>query len=279
MTSARVERSSILLATLSALVLLAWLALWGWEGSPYGRYLNHAELAHFDPGSAPGEAAAQAALYVAGWVLMTAAMMLPTTFPLLEIFHRMTRQRHDRVQLLAMVIAGYLGVWLLFGIAAHAFDIALHEALESGDWLQANAWVFGAGPLLVAGSFQFTQLKYRCLDKCRTPLSFVVQHWRGGGAQTQALLLGAHHGAFCVGCCWALMLLMFAVGTGNLGWMLALGALMAIEKNAAWGRRISAPLGVALLLWGAAVMLNHAAALPGAGAEAGPGDALICRAR
>ncbi|UCG96059.1 MAG: DUF2182 domain-containing protein [Burkholderiales bacterium] len=269
--SARIDRSSVLLTTLVALVALAWLALWVWHASPYGRYLNHAELAHFDLAREPGEAASQAAVYVAGWVLMTAAMMLPTTFPLLEIFHRMTRQREDRLQLLALVIAGYLGVWLLFGIAAHAFDLALHEAFERSGWLQANAWVFGAGPLLVAGGFQFTQLKYRCLDKCRAPLSFVVQHWRGAGARAQALRLGAHHGAFCVGCCWALMLLMFAVGTGNLGWMLALGALMAIEKNAPWGRRISAPLGVALLLWGAAVMVNVAAA--------SPAETLVCRAR
>ncbi len=204
--------------------------------------------------------------------------MLPTTFPLLELFHRMTRQRDDRVRLLALVVAGYLGAWLAFGVAAHAFDLALHGALERSRWLQSNAWVFGAGPLLVAGAFQFTTLKYRCLDKCRAPLSFVVQHWRGGNAGMQALRVGAHHGAFCVGCCWALMLLMFAVGTGNVGWMLALGAVMAVEKNAPWGRRLSAPLGAALLLWGAAVALSHAAALPGSELAAGP-DALICRAR
>ena len=275
--SARLERPITLLVTLSGLVVLAWLALWLWHGSPYGRYLHHAELVDFGLGDERG-AATLGAVYVGGWVLMTAAMMLPTTFPLLEIFHRMTRQRSDGIALLAMVIAGYLGVWLLFGIAAHAADLALHAALEGGGWLQANAWVFGAGPLLLAGGFQFTRLKHRCLDQCRAPLSFVVQHWRGGGARTQALLLGAHHGAFCVGCCWALMLLMFTVGTGNLGWMLVLGAVMAVEKNAPWGRRISAPLGVALLLWGAAVALNHAAALPGSDLAAGP-DALICRAR
>ena len=96
------------------------------------------------------------------------------------------------------------------------------------------------------------------MDKCRAPLSFVVQHWRGGGEGGQALLLGAHHGAFCVGCCWALMLLMFAVGTGSLGWMLALGAVMAIEKNLPWGRHFSAPLGAVLLSWGTLIVLNHA---------------------
>jgi predicted metal-binding membrane protein len=117
--------------------------------------------------------------------------------------------------------------------------------------------VLGAGPLLVAGAFQFSRLKYRCLDKCRAPLSFVVQHWRGGDSRAQALVLGAHHGIFCVGCCWALMLLMFAVGSGNLGWMLALGAVMAIEKNVPWGWKLSKPLGTALIAWGVLIVFNH----------------------
>jgi predicted metal-binding membrane protein len=277
--SARPQRSSVLPVTLGALVLLAWLALWLWHGSPYGRYLHHAGPASLELDGEPGGAAAQAAVYVAGWLLMTVAMMLPTTFPLLEIFHRMTGSRGDRVELLSLVIAGYLAVWLAFGIAAHAFDLALHEVVDGSEWLRGHAWALGAAPLLLAGAFQFTRLKYRCLDKCRAPLSFVVQHWRGGDAPAQALRLGAHHGAFCVGCCWALMLLMFAVGTGNLGWMLALGGVMAVEKNARWGRRISAPLGVALLLSGVAVLASNGLSPAGVGTDAGPDDALICRAR
>jgi predicted metal-binding membrane protein len=273
--SARLERPSVLLVTLAGLVALAWLALWLWHASAYGRYLHHVELAGIDLGGEPAAATKQAAVYIAGWVLMTVAMMLPTTFPLLEIFHRMTRQRHDRTRLLALAVAGYLGAWLLFGVAAHGLDLALHEAVDGSGWLRGHAPLLGAAPLLLAGAFQFTELKYRCLDKCRAPLSFVVQHWRGGDARAQALLLGAHHGAYCVGCCGALMLLMFAVGTGNPGWMLALGALMAIEKNAPWGRRISAPLGVALLLWGAAIMVGQAGEIP----AADPAEALICRAR
>lgn len=106
---------------------------------------------------------------------------------------------------------------------------------------------------MVAGLFQFSRLKYHCLDKCRTPLGFIVQHWRGRAPRRDAFLLGAHHGVFCVGCCWAIMLLMFVVGTGNVGWMLVLGALMAIEKNTAWGRRLSLPLGFVLLAWAAVI--------------------------
>ena len=84
---------------------------------------------------------------------------------------------------------------------------------------------------MLAGLYQFTPLKYACLDKCRSPLSFITEHWRGSHERTQAFRLGVHHGLFCIGCCWSLMLLMFAVGVGNLGWMLVLGALMAIEKT------------------------------------------------
>ena len=149
---------------------------------------------------------------------------------------------------------------MAFGVAAHLADWVLHEIFERGDWLQANAWVFGAGPLILAGAFQFTALKYRCLEKCRAPLSFITSHWRGGREALQAFRLGVDHGLFCVGCCWALMLLMFAVGTGNVGWMLALGAVMALEKNMPWGRRLSAPLGVGLLGWGTLIALNHALA-------------------
>jgi predicted metal-binding membrane protein len=242
---------------LAALITGAWLTLWLWESSPYGRYLGHAELAHFELSAGWQPLLAQTALYVCGWMLMTAAMMLPTTLPLIDIFRRLTRTRDDRAQLTALLIAGYLSVWLAFGVAAHLFDFGLHEAFEASAWLEANAWVFGAGPLIVAGLFQFSSLKYRCLDKCRAPLAFVVAHWRGADSRLQAVKLGAHHGLYCVGCCWALMLLMFAVGTGNVGWMLALAAVMAVEKNMPWGRKLSAPLGIALLAWGFLIAFDH----------------------
>jgi predicted metal-binding membrane protein len=244
------------LPLLAGLVALAWVALFVWERSPYGRYLSHGGLGDIAHGVEAGPLLMQAALYVAGWTLMTAAMMLPTTLPLVHIFRRMTRNRTDRTQLAILLIAGYTAVWLVFGIAAHLFDLLLHEAYDHTAWLQGNAWLFGAAPLVLAGAFQFSKLKYRCLDKCRAPLSFVMQHWHQSDTRSQAFKLGAHHGVFCVGCCWALMFLMFAVGTGSIGWMLALGAVMAVEKNMPWGRRLSAPLGVALIAWGILIALD-----------------------
>ena len=188
---------------------------------------------------------------------MTVAMMLPTALPLLERFHRLTEQREDRLQLLALVIAGYLAVWLGFGIAAHAGDWLVHELVERSSWLEARAWLIGAATLLIAGAFQFSRLKYRCLEKCRAPLTFVTEYWRGRHEQRNAFLLGMHHGVFCVGCCWALMLLMFGVGVGNVAWMLGLGAVMAAEKNLSWGRKLSAPLGVALIGLGGLLLITN----------------------
>ena len=134
----------------------------------------------------------------------------------------------------------------------------MHEVVERIGWLEGNPWVISAGTILLAGVYQFTPLKYHCLDKCRSPLSFIQQHWRGGRASTQAFRLGVHHGVFCLGCCWSLMLLMFAVGVGNIAWMLALGAVMTIEKNVPWGRKLSAPLGVFLVGWGLVLFAANA---------------------
>src|SRR5947208_313692 len=106
-----------------------------------------------------------------------------------------------------------------------------------------------AAILLLAGAYQFTPLKTMCLEKCRSPYSFLVSHWSGKHAGRDAFRLGIRHGLFCLGCCWTLMLLMFAIGGANLGWMLALGALMAAERATRWGRRLTRPLGGALVVW------------------------------
>jgi predicted metal-binding membrane protein len=145
-----------------------------------------------------------------------------------------------------LLVCGYLLPWFAFGVAAHLLDMAVHEIGARSGWVTSNAWMLGACVLMVASLFQFSRLKYHGLDRCRTPLSFIIRHWHGGTPRRHAFLLGAHHGVFCVGCCWAIMLLMFIVGTGSIGWIIPLGAIM-FEKNAAWGRKLSRPLGVALL--------------------------------
>jgi predicted metal-binding membrane protein len=242
------DRRLLFAALMAALIALAWLALWVWGQSPYGRFLSHHGL------EAVRGNAALMLVFVAGWTLMVVAMMLPTSLPLVALFRTLVRGRPDRARLTALLVAGYLAVWTLFGVLVYCGDFVLHGAVERSAWLGANVVPFiGAGTLLVAGLYQFTPLKYHCLQKCRSPLSFVTEHWRGSRESSRSFLLGAHHGLFCVGCCWSLMLVMFAVGLGSLGWMLVLGAVMAVEKNVSWGRKIGAPLGAVLLWWGLAL--------------------------
>jgi len=247
----------IFLPLLAALVALAWAALWAWAASPYARYLDHggwtdagpiADWCRTLPG---GTLLVPAALAGLAWLLMIAAMMLPTALPLFDAFARLIGGRSDRPRLLALLGLGYVAAWAGFGVLAHALHGLLLASVDSVPVLAGHAWLIGAATIAGAGAFQFSRLKRRCLDKCRTPLGFVIEHWRGRRQSWQAFALGAHHGLFCVGCCWALMLLMFVVGAGNLGWMLLLAAVMAIEKNLPWGRRLSAPLGFALLAWAA----------------------------
>jgi predicted metal-binding membrane protein len=246
MLSAPPARRSVL-APVGALVLLAWLVLWAWGESPYGRYLDHRNLDAVR-GQAP-----LFGLFVGGWVVMLVAMMLPTSLPLVLLFGGIVQRRSDRGRLLALLLVGYLSVWTVFGLFVHLGDTGVHALVDGLPWLQAHAWLIGAATLLVAGVYQFTPLKYRCLEECRSPLTFITSHWHGRHDQGQAFLLGVRHGMFCVGCCWSLMLLMFAVGMGSLAWMLGLGAVMAIEKNLPWGRWLARPLGAVLVAAGLAV--------------------------
>jgi len=189
------------------LIGTAWAALLLWAESPYGRYLDHGDwtaiglAARICRAIPAGDWLLPGLLYVGGWLLMTAAMMLPTVLPLLRLFDRLLAARPDRSLLIALLIGGYLLVWAGFGVAAHLLDAGLHAAVRRFDWLLQNGWVPGAAVLAIAGLFQFSRLKYRCLDKCRTPFSFIAQHWRGPAPRRAAFRLGLHHGAFCVGCC------------------------------------------------------------------------------
>jgi predicted metal-binding membrane protein len=249
----RVNDRRIFLGLLAALVALTWIALWLWGQSPHGRFLSHEEIGH---GHRSNSYVVLLALFVAAWTLMTVAMMLPTSLPLVALFHSFVRKRAHQGRLVALLLAGYLTVWTLFGLFAHLADRGIHELVERSGWLAGNEWLIGAATIAVAGLYQFSSLKYRCLDKCRSPLSFILEHWRGSNEKRQAFRLGVHHGIFCIGCCWSLMLVMFAVGVGNIGWMLALGAVMALEKNVPIGRRMSMALGVLLVAWGLAVALT-----------------------
>ena len=225
---------------LFGLSVLAWLALVLWGQSPYARYLDHQQLDTRGEGTL-------LPIFVLGWLLMIVAMMLPTSVPLIRLFAMMTRLRADHHWLVLLLLLGYVGVWGIFGVSVHALDAGLHALVDHNDYLAEHAWLIGPAVLGMAGIYQFTPLKYHCLDRCRSPLAFVTERWRGRRPRAAAFNLGVSHGVYCLGCCWSLMLLLFAVGTGSVGWMLGLGALMAVEKNMRFGRRLSAPVGVVLV--------------------------------
>jgi predicted metal-binding membrane protein len=233
--------------TLLGLIGGAWAALALLGASAYAPYFSHSGAV--GPGALPPVAGAL--VFVAGWTLMSVAMMLPSSLPLVTVFRTITE---GAPALVALLVAGYLATWAVFGFVALVGDGLLHEAVDAWPALAARADLVFPGLLLTAGLFQFSPLKRSCLRQCRSPVGFVVQHWGGGRRGLRAFQLGMRHGLFCIGCCWALMLLMFAVGGLNLGWMLLLGAVMFVEKAVGWGRWVTAPVGVGLTLWGLALL-------------------------
>lgn len=257
--SGHADGHALRLALIALLCAAAWAALAALNASPYARYVDHGGWG--DPGvlallcrSLPGGSwAVPALIYALAWLLMIAAMMLPTTLPLLAIFSRMTASRPDAGALFGRLVIGYVVAWAGFGLLAHGLDHLLHFALAKADWLAIRGELVGAAVLVAAGLFQFSRLKYRCLERCRLPFGFVGERWRGRRPAAEAFRIGLEHGVFCVGCCWALMLVMFVVGMGNLGWMIILAAAMAAEKNLRWGHRLRTPLGLGLIAWGGAL--------------------------
>lgn len=180
--------------------------------------------------------------FAGGWVVMVAAMMLPTTVPMARLMTRVTPRT-------APFYAAYIVVWLVAGLVGLGLS-TLVSRLTTG----VAPSIVLAGALVLAGAAQFSPLTRRCLTVCRDPRAFLFTRYRRGAGG--AWSLGLRHGVLCVGCCWALMLIMFASGVASLLWMLALTALMVAEKAAPWGHRIVRPVGVALLLAAPVVVLG-----------------------
>ncbi|MGY1635889.1 DUF2182 domain-containing protein [Geodermatophilus sp. SYSU D00742] len=183
------------------------------------------------------------------WIVMMAAMMFPSVAPTVALYARMTRQRSPLSPLL--FVAGYLVTWALAGLVAFGLLTALDRL--AGDvlaWDRAGRWVAGA-TLVVAAVYELTPLKDVCLGRCRSPLGFLLGSWREG--RWGVLRMGAHNGAWCVGCCWALMASLFALGVMSIVWMALVAGLIAVEKTLPW-RRV-ATYGTAALLFGLGVLV------------------------
>ena len=193
------------------------------------------------------------ALLFAMWVVMMAGMMLPSAAPTLLLYAGVIRKSPDGARAQAHVYAfaaGYLLVWTAFSLIATVLQRLFSHWLLLSPMMEAEQRGFGGTLLMVAGLYQFTPFKRTCLESCRSPAAFIAQHWKRGLAG--GFRLGSAHGLYCLGCCWALMLLLFVGGVMNLWWIGALTALVLIEKLAplgAQGGRLSGLLMVAMGLW------------------------------
>lgn len=186
------------------------------------------------------------------WVVMMAAMMLPSAAPLILLYNKIARHRVPDgayARVVGLFGLGYILVWGAFSLTAVVLQFGLDQAtLLSPMMSTTSTWLAGA-VLVAAGVYQWTPLKQTCLRQCRSPLEFLMTEWRDGGKG--ALLMGFRHGAYCLGCCWALMLLLFVGGVMNMVWIAAIAVFIAVEKLAPAGHWIGKGAGVVLATWGA----------------------------
>ena len=189
--------------------------------------------------------------FVGVWVVMMAAMMFPSVAPTVALYSRMTRQRSPLLPL--VFAAGYLATWGAAGV--FAFAIAAAGGRLAGDvlsWDSAGRWV-AAATLVLAAVYELTPLKDACLGKCRSPLGFLLGSWRAG--RLGALQMGSKNGAWCVGCCWALMASLFALGIMSVVWMAFVAALIAVEKTLPWRRVATYGTAAVLLVLGVLLLV------------------------
>ena len=188
------------------------------------------------------------------WAVMMAAMMLPSATPMVTAYARTVNSPRSTVHgSTPLFVGGYIAVWSGFALLATGAQWALHDvALVDAMGTSTSRWL-GGTVLLLAGAYQFTGAKKTMLGKCRTPLGFLLNDWREG--RTGALVMGLHHGVLCVGCCWALMGLLFVLGVMNLWWIAALATVVLVEKITR-SDLVPKALGAAMLLGGIWVMVG-----------------------
>lgn len=192
-----------------------------------------------------------AGLFLVTWIVMMVAMMFPAVAPMTLAFASVSRSKGEGVFPTAAFIAGYLAVWAAAGLV----PLSILQAVTVL-WIGPPSWLVRASGLVIilAGAYQFTPLKDACLRACRSPLGFVMTHDFGGGMRS-AVRGGAAHGAYCLGCCWALMAVLAVLGLMNLAWMAAIAAVFFVEKNVRFGDKLPKAVGVACVAGGLAVLI------------------------
>jgi len=181
--------------------------------------------------------------FIGAWVVMMAAMMLPSAAPLVLLYRGAGAD--GRAANTVPLVAGYLFVWAVFGAGVYGAQQALAAVVNSSPALGDGRPYAVAGILAMAGVYQFTPLKQACLRQCRSPLDFLMHRWRGPGA-FEALRLGAEHGAYCVGCCWGLMTVLVIAGAMSLVWVVLIALIVFVEKLMPFGERSAQLTGAGL---------------------------------
>jgi len=196
-----------------------------------------------------------ALLYVLLWGVMMVAMMFPAIVPVVGLFSTIAgRKREQGVPFTPawVFVAGYLVLWTLAGGVGYTVDLAIQSLPEVFPALRTYGLVIGGLTLIAAGVYQLTPLKYLCLSQCRSPMGFLLTSWRDGALG--AFRMGLHHGAYCLGCCWSLMAVLFVVGTMNLVWMGILSMVIFVEKIVPHGVEMGKATGLALIALGLVMM-------------------------
>jgi predicted metal-binding membrane protein len=190
------------------------------------------------------------------WAIMMVGMMAPSAAPMILLYARVCRTQRDKGRPFAPTgafVAGYVAVWSAFSLIATVLQWALEQAALVSPMMVGTSTVLGGGLLIAAGIYQLSPLKHVCLRHCRGPLDFIVRYWRKGTGG--AFVMGIEHGAYCVGCCWFLMGLLFVGGVMNLLWVAAIATLVLIEKVAPFGETIARVSGAGLAAAGLVLLL------------------------
>jgi predicted metal-binding membrane protein len=253
----------VVLSSLAGVIAIAWVYLLLGAGI---------EMDEMDMGGgqimlmAPPWTPRYAVLIFLMWSIMMMAMMLPSAAPTILLVSALARNRGigHGAQAAGLFTLGYVMTWVGFSLVAALLQWGLDSAGVLSDAMAAKSAAVAGSVLIAAGVYQWTPLKQACLRHCRSPLAFLLHHWRKGawGAVTN----GMHHRFFCLGCCWMLMVLLFIGGLMNLLWIGALALLVLIEKTLPWGGRTSRVTGAALVAWGAVMLVRtYWSGLPSSG--------------
>ena len=237
---------AIVIASLVAVAGLAWAYLFGLSQ----------DMAGMDdmPGMAMSAVPAPFSLIATMWAVMMVGMMLPSAMPMILLFTTVQRKQGKQpILTTGTFAAGYLLIWGGFAVVAAALQVGLGQmALLSPSLAFVSTRLAGL-VFLLAAAYEYSPLKNRCLTQCSSPISFITSHWRPG--IVGALRMGVAHGAFCVGCCWALMLLLFTVGVMNLLWVAVLAVFVLVQKVLPYGRVTTTVAGTAMAVVGVVLLV------------------------